>query len=294
MLGLAGLVALFASGPVTSADPPASVSTPIRDARVYAATGQYIDGTKIMGGSFAKAGDNPWQVALVLWSPNDGPRILFCGGSLIAPRLVITAAHCVDNKTQNTDLDVVVGALNLATDGQRIHVAHIWVDPNYNKAQAHADDVAILELSMDGIPQGRTVPLMGDDAGVAELTPVRVTGWGAPIHGAGAVRDLRTVDLRLISNLHCNDPVSYDNAIGPTMLCAGSDGAGKDSCQGDSGGPLTIDLHGTRTLMGVVSWGDDCGIADKYGVYARVAAIGWIQKCMNDTTQCVVKPAGTL
>lgn len=272
---------------LVGAETPEPVSKPIENARTFAATGRWLDDPKIINGGFARPGDDPWQVALVLPGPQSAPRILFCGGSLVASRLVLTAAHCVDRGTPIDALEVVVGATNLALDGKRLKVARIRLHPDYLPV-GNASDLALLELGEDATPLGTVVPLVdaGDVVADAPGTNVRVTGWGATAPGSGAVRDLRTVDLRLLSNKQCNDKVAYNGAIGVTMVCAANGRTGKDSCQGDSGGPLTGVVRGTRAQIGVVSWGKECGAPDKFGVYARLTALPWAQRCIADRRNC--------
>lgn len=266
---------------------PGTVSGPIENARTFAATGKWLVEPKVVDGYFAQAGDNPWQVALVLPGNDASSRILFCGGSLVAPRTVLTAAHCVDRGTPATALDVVVGATNLALDGKRLKVALIHLHPDYVSA-TQGSDVAILELGDDATPLGKVIPLIaaGDLTADAPGTNVKVTGWGATSSGSGPVRDLRAVDLRIMSNKQCNDPVAYGGAIGASMVCAAYKRTGKDSCQGDSGGPLTGVVRGSRAQIGVVSWGEGCALPDKFGVYARLTALPWAQRCVADRTLC--------
>ncbi len=282
------LVCFGLSAHAQDARRPAGLSRAIRDAQTYASTGQFVGEEKVMGGTFAVAGDDPWQVGLVLAGPMDGNRVLFCGGSLISARLVVTAAHCVDEGTPPAALHVIVGATKLPTEGRRIRVARIWIDPDFGKAQWRSHDVALLELVEDVSSLGApiSVVLPGDDAGLVEKSPVRVTGWGAPSQGGGPVRDLRTVDLMLISTERCNDPVVYNGEVGASMLCAGWPDGGRNSCQGDSGGPLTGMVRGERHLIGVVSWGRECELTDKYGVYARLTVMNWIRSCISDLINC--------
>ena len=80
------------------------------------------------------------------------------------------------------------------------------------------------------------------------------------------------VDVPVASTANCNDSNSYAGQISPRMFCAGLDQGGKDSCQGDSGGPLTRNTGGGFTVLtGIVSWGEGCARADKFGVYTRIA-----------------------
>jgi secreted trypsin-like serine protease len=283
------VLTLCAGGGVAQERKPAGVSQAIRDARTYADTGHYLGEDKIMGGTFAKAGDNPWQVALVLSGPPNAPRQLFCGGSTIGSNIVITAAHCVDQGTPPGAVDAIVGATSLTKDGKRVRVRSIWIDPDYGKVQERAHDVAILQLTEDVSVLAPAIELArpSDDASLKEGLPVRVTGWGAPSAGGGAVRDLRTVNLEIISTDRCNDPVIYDGLVGASMVCAGWPKGGRNSCQGDSGGPMTSVIDGKRRLLGIVSWGRDCGLPDKYGVYARVPVLDWARVCAADQVKCL-------
>lgn len=280
-------IALLVAALLTGAQSPDEVSRPIAEARVFAATGQWPTEPKIIDGRPVRAGDDPWQVALVLAGQESDPRILFCGGTLIGARLVLTAAHCVDRNTPAAALDAVVGAVNLARDGRRMKVSSIRLHPDY-RSSGRAHDVALLELGADASTLGRPVPLAdpGDSTSDAPGSLVRVTGWGATSVGGSAVRDLRAVDLRVMSDKQCNDPVAYDGLVGPTMMCAANGRTGKDSCQGDSGGPLTGVVRGVRVQLGVVSWGEGCGAADKFGVYARLTTLPWVHRCVADRKNC--------
>ncbi|WP_066727016.1 S1 family peptidase [Sphingomonas pituitosa] len=288
LVPILGVCVLSAVGSSAAQHRAPGLSKAIRDAIQFHKSGKYLGEDKIMGGTFAVAGDNPWQVALVVGDTILAPRILFCGGSIVSKDLVITAAHCVDEGTPEQAVDVVVGATKLATEGKRVAVQSIWIDPDYNKGQYRAHDVAVLKLTEDvsALTDPIDIANEADDAALTEGRSVRVTGWGAPGQGAGAVRDLRTVDLMLISTKHCNDPVAYAGAVGSSMICAGWPKGGRNSCQGDSGGPMSSMLGGSRRLVGIVSWGRECELTDKFGVYARVTVLSWARKCAADNSQC--------
>jgi secreted trypsin-like serine protease len=83
----------------------------------------------------------------------------------------------------------------------------------------------------------------------------------------------------LLSPATCAAITAYGSNITTNMLCAGYEQGGKDSCQGDSGGPLVVPNNsGGYTLAGVVSWGNQCALADNPGVYTRVSRfMNWIQ-----------------
>jgi secreted trypsin-like serine protease len=233
-------------------------------------------GPRIIGGSQAVAGDWPSIVALLTKSQDNAFYAQFCGGTLVAPRVVLTAAHCVVTNAgviSADSLDVTVGALDLrdTTRAQRIAVSEITVHENYDP-RFHDDDVALLTLAQ----ASTATPMPMISAGQALLlTPgdfLDVAGWGnQDANGAVFPPDLYEVSVPLVTNAGCT--TAYGSTFDAVkMLCAGDlTVGGIDSCQGDSGGPLTRDFTGTRTLVGIVSFGFGCGRADYPGVYARVS-----------------------
>lgn len=91
---------------------------------------------------------------------------------------------------------------------------------------------------------------------------------------------MRELDVPIVSREVANAKNAYDGEIDETMIAAGYAEGGKDSCQGDSGGPLIN--RETRTLIGVVSFGEGCARAHKYGIYSNVSnANEWITGVMN-------------
>merc|ERR1711874_46945 len=116
-----------------------------------------------------------------------------------------------------------------------------------------------------------------------------VTGWGTTSSGGSTSDVLREVDVRVWSNLEC-ERTQYGSAIKDTMLCAASQHGhgGQDSCQGDSGGPLVFQDGGSNyDLIGVVSWGNGCGLQNFPGVYTRVSKyLDWIKTNTQDGTYC--------
>ena len=92
--------------------------------------------------------------------------------------------------------------------------------------------------------------------------------------------EMRQLDVPLVSRGVANSRKGYNGQINETMIVAGYLKGERDSCQGDSGGPL-INKE-TRTLIGVVSYGQGCGRKHKYGVYSNVAnGNEWITSVMN-------------
>jgi len=207
---------------------------------------------RIVGGQPAALGAYPWVCSL---QTSSGWH--YCGGSLIAADVVLTAAHC-----QVSVLDTAVcGRTDLT---MRTGVERAIVDVR-NHADWHyvasGSDVALLRLEssadIDPIALGEAAP------GAAQAL-----GWGATAEGAATVKLLRAGDVTLTS---C---AAYGADIDRTMICASAPGV--DSCQGDSGGPLTQG----GALIGLTSWGAGCARPDLPGVYTSVSAVReWIEVC---------------
>jgi secreted trypsin-like serine protease len=235
---------------------------------------------RIVGGEVVSIANHPWQVALVRGLVEEPVRSQFCGGSIIAPTWVLTAAHCVRNSIVREDptrINIVVGTSQFFTGGERVQVAAIHVHTQYNSATQDSD-FALLRLTKPiTTPVAKPIDLADKNTELAEGAKTVVTGWGATAEGGPGSLDLLGAEVPVVSNATCNKPESYNGDITPNMLCAGKEIGGIDSCQGDSGGPQTASVQGKAVLVGVVSWGEGCARRLKFGVYARVtSALPWI------------------
>lgn len=236
---------------------------------------------KIIGGVITPDGERPWMASLQ-W---DGQH--FCGGSVVARRWILTAAHCVEDITDqdvaSVQVQVNVSDLSNSNEGERHTVSKVYNHPGY--AQGDSTDIALLYLASE-ISSSVPAITLADTNMMAEGAPpgstATVSGWGnTSINGENFPDLMHKVDVPLVSNAVCNAPQAYGGQIQDTEICAGFAQGGKDSCQGDSGGPLTVFYNGQENQVGVVSWGDGCALADKYGVYARVAALkSWVDNTM--------------
>jgi secreted trypsin-like serine protease len=227
---------------------------------------------RILGGAIAAPGQYPWMAAIADSSARRTIDGAFCGGTLIAPRVVLTAGHCVQGETAG-EMDVTLGRTRLSrdTDGERIPVTRIVRNPGYDP-EAITGDLALLQLQRPAaeIP---LAPVPG--GGAVPGSRVLVSGWGATMEGGTISDDLRFVRLTVRSASTCDRILGTID--GTTQLCAGSSNAGEDACQGDSGGPLFSGEGAAARLLGIVSYGAGCGHAGVPGVYTRVSAFsGWI------------------
>ncbi|GGP50684.1 S1 family peptidase [Saccharothrix coeruleofusca] len=215
----------------------------------------------IVGGTRASTSQYPWVVYLATSSGSQ-----YCGGTLVAPNKVVTAAHCTVGDSASA-VRVVAGRDDKnSTAGVVARVNKIWIHPSYRTA-TQGYDVSVLTL--DRNLNYATLPFATSaDTGLyAAGTSATILGWGTTSSGGSASRYLLKASVPVVSSTSCTSSygTSYKSAH---MVCAGYTQGGTDTCQGDSGGPL---VAGGK-LIGITSWGQGCASAGYPGVYARVSA----------------------
>ncbi|XP_019619701.1 PREDICTED: plasminogen-like [Branchiostoma belcheri] len=242
--------------------------------------------TRIVGGNAAQPGSWPWQVYLLRYGS------FYCGGSLIHPIWVLTAAHCVDYDLPPGGYEVILGKYNkpeYITDSteQRIPVSKVIIHSGYSRNPTNKD-LALLKLARPVTLNQYVWPVClvsGPGADPPEGTSCVVTGWGST-QGTGNEDVLKQARVPLVSNDKCNNAPALVLAgrITEFMMCAGYyDTGGHDTCQGDSGGPLVCPAAGRWILHGVTSWGDGCARPQSPGVYARVSSmLDWVHRTMDN------------
>ncbi|NXU19317.1 TM11E protease, partial [Pardalotus punctatus] len=224
---------------------------------------------RITGGQRAREGEWPWQASIQL----DGTHR--CGASIISNTWLVTAAHCFRGVRDPRRWTASFGIL-LRPPKQKKFVRRIIVHESYgDHLLDHEYDVAVVELAsaIEFTSDVHSVCLPEASHIFPDNTSCFVTGWGA-LENDGecySVNQLRQAEVRIISTEICNRIQVYGGAITPGMLCAGYLEGQVDACQGDSGGPLVhANSRGIWYLVGIVSWGDECGKRNKPGVYTRV------------------------
>jgi trypsin len=216
---------------------------------------------EIVGGTEVAVGQFTYITGVRFDSPTSKSQ---CGGSLIAPKYVLTAGHCL----VGNDYYVAVGTHNLSgdADGERIHVIKTTAHPLWSGVDGDPYDFGILEL--EHASNGTLAPLyFEDDALNAPGVAAKVRGWGQTSWGGEQSDVLLEVGVKIWANDKCAENL---NGIDKAMICAGGI-KGEDSCRGDSGGPLTVLKNGSEVQVGVVSWGFECARANTPGVYGRLS-----------------------
>ena len=188
----------------------------------------------IVGGSEVTPYSLPWQVALV----RPGSSSPFCGGTLISPRHVLTAAHC----TGSSSFEIIVGEHSItdSSDGTRHTICRAVRHPQYGQQTSFNNDFTIVHLQQPVQIGTRAAPacLSTESLGGEFLAgkTLTVSGWGTLSSGGSQPTALHKVDVPGITNDQCK--ASYgSSSITAAMICAGDvANGGIDSCQGDSGG----------------------------------------------------------
>jgi len=228
----------------------------------------------IVGGSDTTAEKYPWQILITA----DDDQ--FCGGSLVSPMLILTAAHCLvdefghffsDPTHHSSTFRAYTGATQTNSGGTELPIAGFWAPDSYVDA-THDNDFGYLSLASPSSAAQIKIAGADERATWRAGRNAVVTGYGDTSEGGTNSLVLKELTVPILDDSTCAQPGSYSTSFHPdNMLCAGYMEGGQDSCQGDSGGPLAVPVDGGWRLAGVVSWGIGCAQENLPGVYTRVA-----------------------
>ncbi|XP_063547562.1 chymotrypsin-1-like [Cydia strobilella] len=228
------------------------------------------DWERIVGGTKAANGSYPYQASLRVYGVWH-----FCGASILTPRVILTAAHCVE-RMRPQYLKVVVGTNQLLSGGTPYGVRKIVYHENYDNYEI-VNDIAIV-FTQEEMEFSSTVDAIElNDEPVEKGEDLILTGWGTTSYPGRLPNDLMQLELKAITYEECKKAHEDINAVYETQICALTK-RGEGACHGDSGGPLVREGR----QIGVVSWGIPCA-RGKPDVYTKVEAfMGWIEKTLGD------------
>ncbi|CAG6394211.1 trypsin-like serine protease [Streptomyces cocklensis] len=254
----------------------------------------------IIGGTTTTISTAPWMAQL--WYYDDKGTAtesddtgFFCGGTVVSPTKILTAAHCVHGYNWNLNGAVLTGTDQLPTDngdgtsdlhgGTATGVLRQWNHPSYSTV-TYDNDVAVLTLARTVAAKPLPITASNDTASYAAGTVATLYGWGRTSSTTqDPAQTLKKASLPITSNTACSQEYGSDY-VASHMVCAGAPATGSDTgttsaCNGDSGGPLVV----AGRIVGVVSWGvKDCVAKGAYSVFSRVSAFaGAIEPRMDDS-----------
>ncbi|KAM8710058.1 hypothetical protein ACLKA7_016798 [Drosophila subpalustris] len=218
---------------------------------------------RIFAGKTVPVKDYPFLVTL------RRGRNFICGGALISPSCVLTAAHCLENRVDVQDLFVHAQQQCVEDVSPLPHVRQAWfslVSPQYG-LRGYDSDIAIVKLFQPFDIAGNASTIQVDFNELPESANLTIVGWGQVGQGCNWNQCLQGSNITLMKQQECVQRLGVLGPFTSNMFCA----LGKncsDACLGDSGGPV---LYGGRTA-GIVSWGVGCG-SGYPGAYTRLSSL---------------------
>ncbi len=247
---------------------------------------------RIINGDNAVNGQYPWMVALSNHpsDPSDLNDGQFCGGVLISPNYVLTAAHCInaflEEQEVGSPLYLTIGRTVLSsTEGETIQAQSFDMHPSYDPYTGENEhDIAIIKLSSPSTITPIQLIAPGEESYWDANSQATAIGWGQIFPGEQITPDtLQVAQIPIHSAQECRD--NLGRGFNPSShICAGIASSlldnkdGVNVCNGDSGGPLFVDILGTPKLVGLVSYGGvNCG-GPNYSAFTNIFNyLDWIQ-----------------
>jgi secreted trypsin-like serine protease len=248
---------------------------------------------RIVGGADIPISSAPYQVALIdVTDPNDYQG-QFCGGSILSPQIIVTAAHCVDGEFVMANLRIQAGSATLSDTAKLATrtVSAVTIHEDWDSV-TFENDIAIIRLTSPLTFQAGTIEAISlPSSDIGADTEAFISGWGYTGYkdteqverGPGGFPTvLQGATIYTGSDADCLSLVEgFESA---SMLCAGdfSDAVdeeffAQDTCQADSGGPMAVTIGDVKTLAGITSWGVGCAW-NSPGVYTKASSyVDWLK-----------------
>lgn len=245
---------------------------------------------RIVDGFPAHYGAHPWLADIRIFY-GGGLTIHWCGGVIISEFLLLSAAHCFRSSPNETHFIVRVGQHRLyaADRYERDYEIQTFKKHEDFSVATFMNDLCLLKIRERGgrgiLFNEHVLPacLPSYDDVYTAGTHCFIAGWGNTLGSdndrASNSAVLRTAAVPLYPEGECEQPWVYGARIKSGMFCAGYAEGGMDACHGDSGGPLMCRSKGRYAAYGIISWGEECGLPNRPGVYIKVQAyLDWIAR----------------
>lgn len=239
--------------------------------------------SRIVGGTTAESNEFPWQVSLQYRSGTSWYH--FCGGSLVAPNWILTAAHCLDGMGGYT-LRVALGDHTLSTTSnneQHITPTNLYIHGSYDGDGAGIpNDIGMVKLESDASYTSYVQPV--DYASATDTFSSTdecfISGWGLESATGSTANTLKKSDMDVMTNQRCRRTWGASSILS-SHICINDHDSDSSACMGDSGGPLVCVRDGSFLLAGLTSWGSSQCHTNYPNVYTRISSFrDWVDFVM--------------
>nr|XP_025964131.1 serine protease 57 [Dromaius novaehollandiae] len=242
---------------------------------ILAAPMSCAQGSWIIGGKAAAPHSRPYVASIQM----DGQHV--CGGFLVWPKWVMTAAHCIIPR-RNPSVHVVLGAHRLEEpepSQQVFSIEESIAHPHYNPRSVD-NDIRLLRLNRSATLNQyvKRIRLPTPHIDLKPGTVCNVTGWGDTSNYGEQPTQLMETETTIVKRSLCR--TLWKGRVSPNMLCAASRNTTLQGvCAGDSGGPLVFKAK----VYGIVSFsGERCGDRRYPDIYTKISNyIGWVLRTVR-------------